>query len=193
VTCVGTPAEADELDRFTGCPPAGAGFIKVTVPPTVLPPMTCDLESDIDPTQSADAAAGFTVSVADAELAEAAVIVAVVADETVEVVTGKLAVVCPDGMVTDPGTVAAALLLDNPTCTPPEGAADDNVTVPVAPWPAVTDDGETEKLAIVPWLLPVEAGLTESVATAVLAEEALIVAVVGDETGDVETGNVAVV
>jgi len=92
----------------------------------------------------------LTVSVAEAVFAEEAVSDAVVEDETVDVDTGKLAVVWPAGMVTDAGTLAAALLLDNPTDTPPEGAAEANVTVPVAPWPLVTVEGETEKLAMEP-------------------------------------------
>lgn len=164
--------------------------MSVTLPPTLFPPTTSDLESEMDPTQAE--LAGFTVIVAEAVLAEDAVRVAVVGDGTVDVETGKLAVVCPEGTVMDAGTVAAALLLDNPTCTPPDGAADASVTVPVAPWPAVTDEGETEKLAMEPWLLP-EDGSMESIAEAVLAEEAVIVAVVGDDTGAVAIGNVAAV
>jgi hypothetical protein len=95
--------------------------------------------------------------------------------------------------VKEAGTTAAALLLDNPTCTPPDGAADASVTVPVALWPLVTEEGETERLSMAPLLLPLDAGLTESVAEAVLAEDAVMVAVVGNEIAAVETGKVAVV
>lgn len=132
VTVEGTPAEAEELDRLTGWPPAGAGDVRATVPLTGLPPITSDLENVTDPTQSAFAAAGLTVSVAEAVLAEEAVIVAVVGDDTAEVETGNVPVVCPAGIVTDAGTVAAALLLARFTCTPLAGAAEASVTEPVA-------------------------------------------------------------
>ena len=131
VTWVGTLAEDEELDRLTGWPPAGAGDLRATVPLTLFPPMTSDLESVTDPTQ-AGAAAGLTVTVAAAVLAAEAVIVAEVGDDTVEVETGNVAVVCPAGMMTDPGTLAAELLLDKPTATPPAGAAEARITVPVA-------------------------------------------------------------
>jgi hypothetical protein len=75
---------------------------------------------------------GLTVTVAGSVLAEEAVIVAVVGDDTVEVETGNVPVVCPAGMVTDAGTVAARLLLVRFTCTPFAGAAAASVTVPVA-------------------------------------------------------------
>jgi hypothetical protein len=129
---VGTLAEAEELDRLTGCPPAGAGCVRVTFPFTLFPPITSDLESEIDPTQAGDVVEGFTVIVAEAVFAAEAVMVAEVGDDTVEVVTGKVPVVCPAGMVTIAGTLAAGLLLDNPTATPPAGAAEASVTVPVA-------------------------------------------------------------
>lgn len=76
--------------------------------------------------------AGFTDNVAEALLAEEAVIVAVDGDDTVDVETGNVPVVCPAGIVTDAGTVAAALLLVRFTCTPLAGAAEASVTVPVA-------------------------------------------------------------
>lgn len=76
--------------------------------------------------------AGFTVSVAEALLAEEAVIVAVDGDDAVDVEIGNVPVVCPAGIVTDGGTVAAALLLVRFTCTPLAGAAEASVTVPVA-------------------------------------------------------------
>jgi hypothetical protein len=144
VTWVGTLAEPDELDRLTGCPPAGAGVVRATFPLMLFPPITSDLESVTFPTQSAED--GFTVNVADCVLAEEAVMVAVVEDDTVDVETGTVAVVWPAGIVTEAGTVAAALLLARFTKTPPVGAAAANVTVPVAPWPLVTVEGETVKL-----------------------------------------------
>jgi hypothetical protein len=58
--------------------------------------------------------------------------VAEVGDDTVKAETGNVAVLCPAGMVTDPGTLAAELLLDKSTVTPPTRAAEASVTVPVA-------------------------------------------------------------
>lgn len=171
VTCDGTLADADELARLTGWPIAGAGFWSVTVPLTLFPPTTSDRENVTEPTQSDDDA-GFTVMLAAALLAEAAVMVAVVGEDTVDVVTGNVAVVCPAATATEAGTLAAALLLPRPTVTPPEGAAAASVTVPVALCPAFTEDGEMETLAIVAvcpvWLPPVwpEAGFTVTVAEA---------------------------
>jgi|HubBroStandDraft_1064217.scaffolds.fasta_scaffold66828_3 hypothetical protein len=77
VTTEGTPAEAEELDRLTGCPPCGAGVFRATFPFTVFPPMTSDLDNVTDPTH-AGAAEGLMVRVAVAVLAEDALIVAVV-------------------------------------------------------------------------------------------------------------------
>jgi hypothetical protein len=131
VTCDGTLAFADELERLTGCPVEGAGLDSVTVPFALFPPTTSDGVRLIALTQSDDAA-GFTVMLADALFAEVAVIVAVVGDATVDVVTGNVAEVCPAGTDTDAGTLAAALLLARPTVTPPVGAAAASVTVPVA-------------------------------------------------------------
>ena len=45
--------------------------------------------------------------------------------------TVKLALPAPAGMVTVAGTLAALLLLESATCAPPDGAAALRVTVPV--------------------------------------------------------------
>jgi hypothetical protein len=47
------------------------------------------------------------------------------------VLTVKLALLTPAGMVTLAGTLAALLLLESATCAPPDGAAALRVTVPV--------------------------------------------------------------
>ena len=57
------------------------------------------------------------------------------------VVTVKLAMVLPAATVTEPGTTAAALLLESETDTPPVGAEPLSVTVPVVEVPPVTLDG----------------------------------------------------
>jgi hypothetical protein len=67
-----------------------------------------------------------------------------VEDVTALVVTLKVAVVLPATTVTEVGTVAEAVLLDNATDTPPEGAAPLKVTVPVDDVPPVTLVGLSE-------------------------------------------------
>ena len=57
------------------------------------------------------------------------------------VVTVKVAVVAPAATVTLAGGVAAALLLDKVTVSPPVGAALPKVTVPVDELPPVTEVG----------------------------------------------------
>ena len=58
-----------------------------------------------------------------------AVSVAFVSLATAEAVAVNVAVVAPTATVTDPGTLAAPLSLDNATLAPPAGAAELNVTV----------------------------------------------------------------
>ena len=83
------------------------------------------------------------------------VIVADVVACTEEVVTEKLAVVCPAATTTLCGTVAAVVLLDRNTAAPPDGAAMFSETVPVEELPPVTEVGisvndETESVVAVP-------------------------------------------
>jgi hypothetical protein len=67
------------------------------------------------------------------------VIVTVVVELTAEVVTPKVALVAPAGMVTFAGTGASdVLLLTRETTTPPLGAALLSVTVPVDELPPLT-------------------------------------------------------
>lgn len=73
-----------------------------------------------------------------------AVIVAEVVDPTRDVLTGKVALVCPAGMTMLPGGVAEALLLEKNTPRPPEGAAMLSVTVPVEELPPRSEDGLSE-------------------------------------------------
>jgi hypothetical protein len=53
----------------------------------------------------------------------------------------KVPLLDPPGIITDAGTVAAALLDDNATSAPPAGATPVSATVPVEVWPPVTLDG----------------------------------------------------
>ena len=73
-----------------------------------------------------------TVSVADLiVLLYEAEIVAEVDITTIDVLTVKVALTLPAGMVTMDGTLAAPLLLESMTCAPPAGAGPLSVTVPV--------------------------------------------------------------
>ena len=103
------------------------------------------------------------------------------------VVTAKLALVAPAATVTEAGTVAVAVLpLASVTTAPPAGAAVLSVTVPVLPAPPVT----------VPGLKVSEAsgGFTTRVDVLVVPlYVAVMVAVVGEVTADVEMLNVACV
>jgi hypothetical protein len=68
--------------------------------------------------------------------------VTVVDAATAFVFNGKVALAAPAGTVTLAGTVAAELLLESVTCTPPPGGAGPfNVTVPVEGFPPVTLPG----------------------------------------------------
>ena len=62
---------------------------------------------------------------------------------TADVVTEKFAELAPAFTVTFAGTVTAALPVERSTTTPPAGATEVNVTVPVADCPPVTLDGLT--------------------------------------------------
>ena len=87
---------------------------------------------------------GATVSVAVREAPPyEAVMVADVLAATLVVVTANVALVVPAATVTLDGTPAAALLLETATAAPPVGAAADNVTVPLEPFPPTTLVGFT--------------------------------------------------
>jgi len=63
---------------------------------------------------------------------------------TMDVLTVKAALLAPAGMNTVEGTLAASLLLDRNTCTPPAGAGPVRVTVPVEDSrPPTTLDGDS--------------------------------------------------
>ena len=83
-------------------------------------------------------------------LLDVALIVAVVWLFTGVVVTGKVPLLCPAGIVMLAGVLAAPLLLPSVTSTPPGPAGADKVTVPVAEFPPVTGLGTTLTPVMVP-------------------------------------------
>jgi hypothetical protein len=158
VTVAGTVATSVLLLlRLTVKPSAWAGPLSVTVPVAVPPPVT-EVGSSVKPVSDG----GLTVTEALALLPfDVAVIVAVVAAATGDVVAVKSTEVAPPGTVTDPGTVTAGSLLVRPTISPPVGAGVPRVTVPVTDVPPITLEGATAT--------PVMAGgLTVNVALLVL-------------------------
>lgn len=146
----GSVAAVSELDRLTETPPIAAGRTSVTVPVAVDPPVTVLGETERVPIAARAGADVCTRSVPLTVLAEVAVMVTVVFDETGMVDTGNVPLADPAAMRREAGTDAAVLLLDSVTSTPPAPAGDPNVTVPVAAPPPPTADGATEMLPIVP-------------------------------------------
>lgn len=120
-------------------------------------------------------------------LADVAVMVASVWLATAVVLTVNCPLLSPSGITMLAGTDAEPLLLDRFTSTPPAGAADVNVTVPVEGLPPVTVVGFSERLAS--WPGPGSAGLMVSAALTLLAEVAVMVAIVALPTGVVLTVN----
>jgi hypothetical protein len=81
----------------------------------------------------------------------------------------------PCAIVMLPGTVADPLLLSKFTSTPPAGAGDANVTVPLAPCPPITLEG----LMLIPAMIPEPFdGARIMLAVNEFAEVAVIVGVV---------------
>lgn len=134
VTETGTVAEAPPDFSATTTPPAGAGAVSVTVPVTLLPPVTLDaLKVNVDRAVVAGGGVNVTVSTAVAleELATAVIVLVPVA-ETAPPVTVNVAELAPAGTVTETGAVATVVLEDvRVTTSPPVGATPDSVTVPV--------------------------------------------------------------
>ena len=154
VTVAGTFADGDELDRVTIEPPVGAAALIVIVPVELLLP-TIVAGSNENPLN----AIGLIVKAAFADVTEvAAVILSWIWEGTDSVVTVNVAEVVPAPIVIDPGTVAAALLLDKLMLKPPAGAGLPIVTVAALVAPPikvegsrvrpVTAGGFTNKLAL---------------------------------------------
>ena len=183
VTDAGTVAAEVLLDESaTTKPSAGAALLRVTVPVEVVAPVTV-VGFKVRPVRVGAVTARVAVEVAPPPAAE---IVAVALVATATDVTVKVAVVAPDGMVTDAGTVAAALFEVNVTTKPFGPAALLIVTVPVEGVPPTTDVGLSVR--------PVTAGgLTVNVAVLLVAPVVpVIVTEVAAATPTVVAVNVAV-
>jgi len=132
---------AFELLKLTTAPPEGALLLKVTVPWEELPPIT---DAGLILTVERLAAGGgvvarVTVRIADGVASKNAVIVSRVSVETANVVTLKLAEVCPAGTATIGGGLATdGLLVASVTVIPPAGAGALRKIVPVALVPPAT-------------------------------------------------------
>ena len=131
VTLAGTvPAVVGDEARTITAPPVGAARVRVTVPVTATPPVAAETLVVI-----VEIAAVGGVTVTDAvpvELLVEAVMVAFVLATTDPAETVKVAVRAPAATVTDTGTLATAVLLDERfTTLPPTGAFVERVTVPV--------------------------------------------------------------
>jgi hypothetical protein len=140
VTEPGTPAEGELLDRSRANPPLGAGPLIVTVQLDDVPPMTV---VGLRLTEVTTGASTVTVAVF-VTCPSVAEIVAVTLEATASVFTVKVADVAPAATVTADGTVASGELLDKFIGTPPVGAAETIVTVPVDNVPPVPELGLTE-------------------------------------------------
>jgi hypothetical protein len=175
------------LDNETDAPPAGAGPFNVTVPVEPIPPFTVAglRESDNREGRFTEMFEERVTAPYDADM------VADVEEETGKVVTAKVALVEPAGTVTDGGTAAAdVLLLVNDTTIPPTGAGAESVTVPVEPFPPMTEEGDREREE------SVAGGAGRTVNAEVLVTppyRAEIATGVEADTGRVATTNVALV
>ena len=140
VTFAGTSALEEVLDNVTAIPDVGAAPLSVTVPVDGEPPVTVagltDMESKI---------AGLTVKVELADVTPNLPVTGTCFSEaTPNVLTTKVAVEEPAGIVTDPGTDATvAALLESRTTVPPFGAIPVRVTIPVDEFPPTTEVGLT--------------------------------------------------
>jgi len=137
VTLVGTVAAALLSESVTTVPPTGAAPLSFTVPVDETPPRTL-----VGVTDTEESAGGLIVRFVVLDpVAIVAVIVTGVEAATGVVVTVKVAVRDPEATVTFAGAVAAKLLLESVTSSPPAGAALLSVTVPLEDLPPVTAVG----------------------------------------------------
>lgn len=189
VTEAGTVADALDEESVTRTPPIVAGAVSVTVPVEVPPPAMV-VGFKVKPLMvPVVVPAAPIISAAVTVLADEAVMLAVAALGPAVVETVKVAEVCPAGIVTDGVTVAAPLSDDKVTRTPPVGAGAPRVTVPVEVWPPDTEVGFKVSPLMVPVTVPEV--VNDKAAVIVLADVAVMLAVVGDATAAVATVKVA--
>ena len=141
VTLAGTVTALELSERFTTAV-SGVAAAKVTVPVEELPPAT--LVGLTVTALSTDEAGEFMVIGANRIVSPRLAVSWTVVAATGNVVTVKLALVAPAGMVTLAGTLAEpGSWLDRLTTVPPVGAAPGRLTVPVEGLPPVTLAGLT--------------------------------------------------
>lgn len=187
-TLTGTVAAGPPLDRFTNTPPRPAGAASVIVPEAEPPPATDCGDIDSVPSVPCPAPPDWMVNDAVMLLADAAVITAVIVAGTAAVATANVPAVAPAGITRTAGTVAAGWLLERDMATPPDGAGEASVTVPVALAPPATLDGV---MVIPPTVaLPVLPGVIVSRVVTLFKEAATIDICLVSVTPDVEIVNV---
>jgi hypothetical protein len=143
LTLDGVVAALELSESDTTAPPLGAAALNVTVPAEELPPTTV---VGLTETAASDAlgADWFTVMSANWNTLSSAAESWTVVGKLGNVVTVKLALVAPPGIVTLAGTLAeSGRLLARLTATPTGGAALASLTVPVAELPPPTVVGLT--------------------------------------------------
>ena len=118
----GTVAAGLSVPRLTRTPPTPAGAESCTVPVAGDPLTTEAGETESDAMFAVPAGEAVKVSDAVVELADVAVIMAVVCEPTAEVETVNVPEEAPCGIVIEAGTVAEALLEPRLTRTPPAPA-----------------------------------------------------------------------
>jgi hypothetical protein len=144
VTVAGTVAAARLLDAKFTTSAVGVTALSVMVAVEFARPPRTDVGLSVKVLNVTDATTGFTVRVVVLLTpSDDAVITAGVLAVTDVVVIANVADVAPAASVTDAGTTAATELLVSVTTTPPAGAGEPSVTVPVAAVPPLTLTGFT--------------------------------------------------
>ena len=137
VTLAGTVALVEEDFNVTMVPPVGAPPERVTVPVELVPPTT-----ELGETDTLAKLPEVRVSVpVRLKPLRVPVTVTVVVASTLEVVTAKVAVDAPPGIVTVPGNVTEGELELSEITIPAVGAVPAKVTLPVVGLPATTVEG----------------------------------------------------